>query len=653
MSARGSPRGSATASPFLSRSGSPVLIEQGAPCLPCVEPHTAADAKRQIFWGGVLAFVSVSLLALAVVGYFVLRHDISHAVRTAAALDDPTTTEFAKWADNAFDPIMLSAYFYNVLNPLEIMRDGAKPVLEEVGPFVYKDLRTHFNFTYSDDRSELAYKTFERYEFVPSLSVEDHSREVLTPNLPYLTLQANLYPNVITREFLFKWYENYTQAETLFTRRSVRELLFGYPDPVLEKQTHLGYPGVLLNMTSRDKAYPATTIYTGKDAPRDDLFRSIKAWRGEEVFRLCPTNPQPCANVSSNELAWGTVEASLTAPSSDGSQLPPGVDAGSSFYLFNLAALRRTRFVNAGGERSVVKGVHCLRFRIDEREMLNFTSYAPNAAYYQGTPAEPLSDGFFNLSHILANVEVFVSRPHLLGVGEPAASSVVALYVADVPEEGFIDIEPVTGTSMQLLQRSQFNFRIKPLPGMPVHLNEFNESQTWFENVTDTIVPVVWFEDVALIDDSDASDLRGKLYEAKEFTHLSLYLGAPLCFLAACAGVWLVYAARTRLRGLEGGGEGASLLGGRSKGGEGDGDERPGELLDNTGVGLYGSTSAASAASAPVAVRPKARRATGPVTVTGSPRDIVHARSPPSGSGSRRKRSSSSREGSSVDLSYN
>lgn len=49
----------------------------------------------------------------------------------------PSNTIFPNWVDLPV-PVLTSVYFFNVTNAWEVEKNGAKPILKEVGPYVYR-----------------------------------------------------------------------------------------------------------------------------------------------------------------------------------------------------------------------------------------------------------------------------------------------------------------------------------------------------------------------------------------------------------------------------------------------------------------------------------------------------------------------------------
>ena len=97
----------------------------------------------------------------------------------------------ASWLEPPVTP-HLSGYAFHVTNPNEVL-NGAKPVLEERGPYVYKSVTvkdTDNNMYWSDGEEKLTYRPRKFYSFEPSLSGPglDPKTDVLTvPNIPLWT----------------------------------------------------------------------------------------------------------------------------------------------------------------------------------------------------------------------------------------------------------------------------------------------------------------------------------------------------------------------------------------------------------------------------------------------------------------------------------
>jgi lysosome membrane protein 2 len=330
-------------------------------------------------------------------------------------------------------------------------------------------------------------------------------------------------------------YNTYSEVDRMFSAHSVRDLLFGYWDPVLalfssgDPNVSPFFPGLVKNMTSLANVTGLNTLTTGRDETLP--YRGYMRFRGATINTVCRTLPPPCAPTDRVPI-WQTLSLSRVQ-GLDGSQLHPDVSAGESFSFWNAGAMRALRYVNrADGpepQRTSFKGIATLRFTMDPHEMLNATLFAANAGYYQNE-----FTGFFNLTRFASLARLFVSKPHFAGVPPPIGTSVVGMSPQLDLHDSFIDVEPITGATMHLLQRSQVNFQMGTMSNMP-NASSGQFDGVWFPRLRRPLMmPVVWIEEEGGIDDADAGNFRTQVYGAEFIYELILWGGvalACLCFL--------------------------------------------------------------------------------------------------------------------------
>jgi scavenger receptor class B protein 1 len=73
-------------------------------------------------------------------------------------------------------------YLYNLKNPLEFEKKQAKPIFEEVGPFIYKESRAKDNIV--DNRNyTISYSDRRYYNFLPDISPFKEDHQITTVNM--------------------------------------------------------------------------------------------------------------------------------------------------------------------------------------------------------------------------------------------------------------------------------------------------------------------------------------------------------------------------------------------------------------------------------------------------------------------------------------
>ncbi|KAK7066711.1 Scavenger receptor class B, member 2 [Halocaridina rubra] len=132
-------------------------------------------------------------------------------------------------------PIYMQFYLFNVTNPDEIRFHGAKPALQEVGPYTYEEVRTKFDMEWNNTDDTVTYLQNKTFFFREELSSGLESDRVTTINALMVAIAKKVeqLPSAIQAlvELVFLRFQ-----ETLFITKPVSELLFkGYEAPLLSE----------------------------------------------------------------------------------------------------------------------------------------------------------------------------------------------------------------------------------------------------------------------------------------------------------------------------------------------------------------------------------------------------------------------------------
>ena len=174
-------------------------------------------------------------------------------------------------------PDLINFYLWNVTN-VAAVRDGAKPVLQQLGPYMYRKWRARQDVRF--DRAGLV--SFADFSYITPHAVagaRDPALDVVyTLNLPLMgvlrTIELRLTGAVqaLAELALAEVFGDHGAREGLFMRRTAAELLFGYEDEILASLARV-LPTLALrttfrlveNMTDPDAAaqQPHTVMDTG------------------------------------------------------------------------------------------------------------------------------------------------------------------------------------------------------------------------------------------------------------------------------------------------------------------------------------------------------------------------------------------------------
>ncbi len=139
----------------------------------------------------------------------------------------PTSQSYPMWKDLPA-PLRASMYLFNVTNVEDVLKNGSKPNLVEVGPYVYEEFHNKTIDSWNDNGT-VTYKQVRSWRHVSG-----NARDTVTIlNIPYATLAGMmLQQSPATRGLV-----NAGMAilnEKLFVTKPVGQILFdGYKDPIL------------------------------------------------------------------------------------------------------------------------------------------------------------------------------------------------------------------------------------------------------------------------------------------------------------------------------------------------------------------------------------------------------------------------------------
>uniref|UniRef100_A0A8C1SZ46 Platelet glycoprotein 4 n=1 Tax=Cyprinus carpio TaxID=7962 RepID=A0A8C1SZ46_CYPCA len=232
---------------------------------------TCCDLKCGLITGTVLgALIALLGVILIPVGNMF----IENTVHTETVLENGTLA-FDTWT-SVDTPMYRQFWLFDVQNPDEVLSQGAKPVLVQKGPYTY---RTRFipktNITFNDNFT-LSFVLPVGAIFEPSMSVGTEEDIFTSLNLAvagvYSLLDHRLANLLIQRS-----------NSTLFQSRTVKELLWGYKDPMLGSTLGVFYP-------YNDTIDGPYTVFTGKDdinkvATIERWYEGTVDLKGIDVYR--------------------------------------------------------------------------------------------------------------------------------------------------------------------------------------------------------------------------------------------------------------------------------------------------------------------------------------------------------------------------------
>jgi len=342
----------------------------------------------------------------------------------------------------------------------------------------------------------------------------------------------------------------------IFTFRSVSEIMFGYPlnnnDPLLGGLGRT-YDGLISNYSSLEQHYQKTgqkryEYYTG--TADINYVRQYKAYRGYSQFKnlaqtyresecLCsswnPCSPSVCTARTCYDVYRSEEDLDKTSDASNFAPFQEDIPA-TRLKVFNSDAMRTLYFIYLKDVE--VKGIKMRRFVLDPNQLKNSSEYAPNEKYNQTGPT-----GVVDIKAWANQAPVFLSRPQFAYEGDPSLftpfnSSSFASYT-DESLQTYIDVEPLSGATMQGHKRLQYTLKLSTsMFDNQYYTRMFNMMPTdWVDSTKKSVYwPAFWADENGLIEDGDASDFRKLVYSNRD-------MADNLEIAGYCVGAFFVFTA--------------------------------------------------------------------------------------------------------------
>ena len=312
-------------------------------------------------------------LVLAIlVGSLIPRH-INKALRGGIkdqivwSESSPADT-YARYArdDHLSDPLIQTDFFLLNITNLAAVKAGSRPELQQLGPYSYRKHTVKHNIWF-DKKGRVAFTRDEFYTELPSNALFPSLDDVITTvNVPLLGALAkvhSIFGRFVALQLLLEVLASFhdPNVDGLFMKRTVRELLWGYNDPLLQKLQYLA-PG----LDTRFQLVPNTTASSLHPSRQDIVNTGIN-----NISDIWNTE------VWSNHTTVKSWQAPHLEPvqGSDGIQFPPDLRSGDSIRLWAPELFKSVNMTANTSES--LGGVNLLRFRPD------VSQGDPNPVYFQ------------------------------------------------------------------------------------------------------------------------------------------------------------------------------------------------------------------------------------------------------------------------------
>lgn len=440
-----------------------------------------------LIFGGILCFSAVG-------SYFFSKSIIYDKIHQNIIVQ-PNSTAFTFWTKPPAK-IYRKYYLFDVRNPIEVEKGKDKPFLVERGPYVYSEVWEKRNVMF------LGYE-FVRYtpvvtlHFEESLSIGSEKDFITFLNVPAMGMievasrgsSKEIVPEIV--DATLKLYN-----ESLFMTKTVGELISGYEDPLLK---------------IAKKFLPQIV--------KDDKFSLINGKNGTEWQNYTMMTGFDFASNVAKIISWDDLEklnywdsdSANLLNGSDGTFYPPFRTRDQTVYAFNPDMCRSYSLTYL--RDNTVKGVKTYDFHLPKDIFYNSTENAANIGFCD---SNCLGNGVLNISKCYGGVSGFISQPHFLNADEKFIDSCYGLKPDSNLHEFILHFEPNSGVPIAGEIKLQISFFMSQ-----------NDKISLVKNVKPTLVPMFWFSEEYILDDSTITQLK----------QVALYVNLALIIPIACLSI--------------------------------------------------------------------------------------------------------------------
>lgn len=144
----------------------------------CVAPKHVGMRKVAFF---VAAFLQAMFGALTVV----FHEEIFGRLLNSQLVIREGTEAYNAWLATPI-PVYTKFYLFSLTNPEDFLANRSKPILEERGPYTFREREEKVDLVWHDHNHTVSYRRQKTWWFEPELSVGPLTDEVTTVNLPML-----------------------------------------------------------------------------------------------------------------------------------------------------------------------------------------------------------------------------------------------------------------------------------------------------------------------------------------------------------------------------------------------------------------------------------------------------------------------------------
>uniref|UniRef100_A0A1A9W5I5 Scavenger receptor class B member 1 n=1 Tax=Glossina brevipalpis TaxID=37001 RepID=A0A1A9W5I5_9MUSC len=372
---------------------------------------------------------------------------------------------FDLWAKPPVD-LYIKIYLFNITNAEAFLAGREKMNLQQLGPYVYKELFTHENVTFNANDT---ISTFPRHPLVWQEDLSEGNKEddpVVMINIAMLAIShLTADRNIFVRLSLNSLFT--TLKSEPIVRMTAKEFMFGYNT----KLTSLGNTfmpnwiyfdkvGLIDRMYDFNNDYE--TFYTGKtDTSLSGLYAT---YMGNTDLPNWPE--KHCSNI---ELA------------SDGSKFRSFIKPNDTLKFFRKSMCRPINLIRADNDIVTKGSLQGYRYRFEDNAFDNGRYNIKNKCFCRKGYCQPI--GLLDVSDCYYGFPISLSLPHFMDSDPGLRTNVTGLQSSREKHSSEFIVQPQSGLPLSLTAKIQINLHFK-------NMRAFRQLQAFSYQT----IPTLWFD---------------------------------------------------------------------------------------------------------------------------------------------------------------
>ncbi|KAF5281691.1 hypothetical protein FQA39_LY17712 [Lamprigera yunnana] len=409
----------------------------------------------------VVAIAFFGLIAFGTAAFILLAQPYEFLFKLKTIFSDGGEI-FELWRRPPVD-IYLRVFLFNVTNRNAFMNGEEKLKVEEVGPYVYKEMMSHEEIVFNDNGTISAVPNHPLV-WVPELS-EGHREDdqLILPHIALLSIaQVTSFSSFITRLGLNAIIRQ-TDSQPLL-QMSARDFMFGYDSTLMS----LGYKFLPTWITFEklgliDRMYDFEgdfeTVFTGEN----DITKAglLDTYRG---LKQLPQWNSVCGNINN---------------ASDGTKFPPHLKPNDTLLFFRKSMCRSFQMVRVN--TTIASGLTGYVYNFEENSNDNGKYRPENSCFCN--EGECLPPGLLDVHGCYYGFPIATSYPHFLESDPSVREHVLGINPDPIKHKSYFVIEPKSGLPLEVAARFQINMVLTDLDSM-AHVEQFSNM----------VLPLLWTE---------------------------------------------------------------------------------------------------------------------------------------------------------------